>query len=863
MVNNLYLHAQNWKTKLRNKIMNKKCFFLLLLFSLFDSLSAKDTIYVQKLNMADPVALRMPVQMDSTNLKGEKFELKDLLATNVRLPIQKDFTNMLDTFGDEIEIPKAKSDYQVRFLSFELMGDRYCKGNLLITTPNMIELYVDGKKEGVKNTTEKDAKKAKKLSKEITFLPYQKQQVTIKYLATAKDEDNTPIKIAVYASSDSLAEFSITNNGLRRTKIQDGLDGVRVASSRISPDGQYMLIKYRMVDKTGKVSSYTELRNLKTGNNTIVNEGIKEWMPKSNKLYYVKQFVGALQLIAVNADNLTESVIADNIPKGDFVFSPDETFLIYTDKEENDDRKGDFKLLISPEDRQPDYLDRQYLYQYTLATGVKQRLTFGKQSTNLNDISADSHYILYSCSKETVTEHPFSQSSMYILDLHTMKVDTLWTDEKFVNTALFSPDAKSVIITGAPEAFGGIGLEVMEGQTANFFDTQAYIMNVATKEVKAITKKFDPAIKQTAWNAHDDLIYLLTVDKDRENIYSYNPKNDEFRKLDLPEDVISSFSLAQSANIAAFTGRSIANPARAYSYDLKGGKSTLLSDPMQPVMETLELGQVKDWSFTSSDGTVIEGFYHLPPDFDSSKKYPMIVYYYGGTTPTARTFEHPYSMHNFAALGYVVYTIQPSGAIGYGQEFSARHVNAWGKRTAEDIIEGTKEFVRQHGFVDESKIGCVGASYGGFMTMYLQTQTDMFAAAVAHAGISALSSYWGEGYWGYTYSAGASAHSYPWNNRELYVNQSPLFGADKIKTPILLTHGMADTNVPVGESIQMFTALKVLGAPVEFLQIKDENHGIMNHDRRIQWSYSMYAWFNKWLKDQPEWWNTLYPDKMK
>jgi Dipeptidyl aminopeptidases/acylaminoacyl-peptidases len=126
--------------------------------------------------------------------------------------------------------------------------------------------------------------------------------------------------------------------------------------------------------------------------------------------------------------------------------------------------------------------------------------------------------------------------------------------------------------------------------------------------------------------------------------------------------------------------------------------------------------------------------FYLPPNFDPTKKYPMIVYYYGGTMPTSRTFEGPYPGHVFASQGYVVYVVQPSGATGFGQKFSALHVNAWGKRTAEDIIEGTKQFVKEHPYVNDKKIGCIGASYGGFMTMYLQTQTDMFAAAVSHAG---------------------------------------------------------------------------------------------------------------------------------
>lgn len=103
----------------------------------------------------------------------------------------------------------------------------------------------------------------------------------------------------------------------------------------------------------------------------------------------------------------------------------------------------------------------------------------------------------------------------------------------------------------------------------------------------------------------------------------------------------------------------------------------------------------------------------------------MIVNYYGGCSPVSRNFESRYPHHAYAALGYVVYVIEPSGATGFGQEFSARHVNTAGEGVAQDIIEGTKQFCKEHAFVNDKKIGCIGASYGGFMTQYLQTQTDI------------------------------------------------------------------------------------------------------------------------------------------
>jgi dipeptidyl aminopeptidase/acylaminoacyl peptidase len=797
--------------------------------------------------------------VDSINLKAEKYGAKQLLET-VFFVDNADFKEELyaDSSGI-IFFQKAREGNELRFFSFNVNVNRYAKLKIKVSSPGMLELYVANKKESSKTTVEDSLKHAGQIEKEITVKPGT-IEFAVKYLSRAESKvPRESIQITV-ESSDSLTVLS--EYGKKRLiRITDIIEGVRVSAGSISPDGRYAILKYSSVVEGGAASNYSELYNIRTGSRLSLDKQMA-WMPVSNRLYYVAKRGANNSLIGVNPETMAETVIAENIPEGNFRIMPDEQQLLYTEKESDENRKGDLLILESLSDRQGGYFDRYFIYMYNLATGLKQRLTYGNHSTSVHDISRDSNYLLFSTGEEHITERPFRKSSMFLLDIKSMKIiDTVWKDEKYASSASFSPDGTKILVLGAPEAFGGIGLNVPQGITANSYDTQIFIIDIATGKTDAVSRDFNPSVNRAFWRS-DDEIYLLVEEADYENVYKYDVKRNSYTKLELEEDVVKSFNVAKNGTTAIYSGLSASNSTKAYTYDLRTSVSNLVSDPSKERLGNITLGNVHDWNFISSDGTEIKGRYYLPPDFNPSTKYPMIVYYYGGTSPTARTLEHPYSMHVYASMGYVVYVVQPSGATGFGQEFSARHVNAWGKRTAEDIIEGVRRFISEHTFVNGKKIGCIGASYGGFMTMYLQTvTTDLFAAAVSHAGISALSSYWGEGYWGYAYSAAASADSYPWNNRELYVEQSPLFNADKIKTPLLLLHGLEDTNVPPGESFQMYTALKILGRPVEFIRVKGENHRIAAYKRRVEWNCSIYAWFAKWLKDDSSWWDSMYPDR--
>ncbi|MGX8707396.1 MAG: S9 family peptidase, partial [Bacteroidales bacterium] len=465
-------------------------------------------------------------------------------------------------------------------------------------------------------------------------------------------------------------------------------------------------------------------------------------------------------------------------------------------------------------------------------------------------------------SEERLEKRPTTVMTLYLMDLHTLQAEKLVDRDGFMQGASFSPDGKQVLLSGSPEAFGGIGKNVRKGQTPSMTDIQLYLMDLDTRKIKPLTRDFNPCVSSSEWSRADGQIYLTAENRDHIDLFRLDPKNGKIRQIDIPEELVKGFSLADAAPVMAWYGQSASNSDRLYLMNTKKSKSELCEDLSATILKDVRLGECREWNFKNSKGETVYGRFYLPPDFNPSKKYPMIVNYYGGCSPTSRNFESRYPHHAYAALGYVVYVVAlPSGATGNGQEWSARHVNTAGDGPAQDIIEGTEKFCKEHPFVNPEKIGCIGASYGGFMSQYIPTLTDRFACAISHAGISDHTSYWGFGYWGYSYSETSMANSYPWSDRDLYVNHSPLYLADKINTPILLIHGDADTNVPFNESIQLFTALKLLGKETALVAVKDQNHHILDYAKRLEWQNTIWAWFAKWLQDDPSWWDTLYPPK--
>lgn len=626
----------------------------------------------------------------------------------------------------------------------------------------------------------------------------------------------------------------------------------------ISPNGQRLALRSGgRIDSADLAWQRLDIRDLETG--YVVRSWTSDppsalaWSPDSQTLA-----VQEGDNLWLHPDNGEPRLLLANHEKlGSWEWHPDGRSLIFAWTESEEDPSDKRRRVRSLEDRWANFRDNQQLYQVDVASGLIRPLTGGDSSVTLHDIHPAGERLLLTQRLIDYAEPPHSLVRLFELNLNDLEEREIG-QFRVLNGALFSSDGYWLL--SGPGLPGADGATTGESLTPNEYDGQLYALSADGESARSLSRDFDPALNSLHRLPDGDLLLSATAGE-RSILVRFDARRERFSEVATGVEVMEQFVASKGRRAQVVVrGTDADAPQRVHHIDLARGDSEVLIDSRDGPYADVRFGEVRPWQFSNTDGVTIDGRYYLPPDFDPEQTYPLIVYYYGGTLPVNRQFTGRYPFNLWAARGYVIYVLQPRGTVGYGQEFSALHVNAWGRYTADDIIEGTDKFLAAHDFVDPERVGNIGASYGGFMTMYLATLTDKFAASISHAGISTLTSYWGEGWWGYGYSGIASRGSFPWNNRELYVDQSPIYSADKITTPLLLLTGDSDTNVPPGESDAMFTALKLLGREVELVEFPGEDHWILDREKRYVWWDTMLAWFDRYLKDQPEWWNHLYPE---
>jgi dipeptidyl aminopeptidase/acylaminoacyl peptidase len=288
-------------------------------------------------------------------------------------------------------------------------------------------------------------------------------------------------------------------------------------------------------------------------------------------------------------------------------------------------------------------------------------------------------------------------------------------------------------------------------------------------------------------------------------------------------------------------------------FALERGKLRKLTSHNDALLSELQLGAVEDISFKSKDGTDVHGMMIKPPSFDSSKKYPTLLWIHGGPNGQDdhslpfNTYPLQLERQLFAAHGYVVLAINYRGSSGRGAEFTRGIFADWGNKEVADLLAGV-DYAVASGVADPQRLGVGGWSYGGMLTDYTIASDTRFKAAISGAGLANALALFGTDQYILQYNNELGP---PWKSPEAWMKVSyPFFHADRIKTPTLFMGGQSDFNVPIIGSEQMYQALRTLGVPTELVIYPEQFHLFTRpsyiHDRMQRY----FAWFDRYLRPQ-------------
>ena len=596
--------------------------------------------------------------MDTVDLQGKKFDDKSLLKSlALSSPATSEFSGCV--------IPSLKDQKSVGVLTFYVNNSDYLKGKIEVKGPKNYKLYIDGAEAG----------------SELKLAP-EHHTLAIQYLAEPSDTDS--IKVTI----DAPKAIEYTLDKKHKYFVHDLTDGKRVRGINLSADGQYVVVSYQTTARGGNARWTYELRETKTKRLIANLQKNARWMPKSIAYLQEEKEGDKRVLYKVDPKTGARSLFANDIPEGSYTLAPTEDYLIMSIEEEGPKEDKDVFEVLEMDDRQPGWRNRNYLAKYDIATGICQRITFGSKGQYLHDISQDGQKLLIGSSYSRLAKRPTEVGDVYLMDVKTMKVDTLLVCQGFLGQGCFSPDGKQVLFMGTPEAFNRIGCQLPESVTPSMTENELFLFDIASKAVKPLTKDFDPSVERLDWNWADGQIYFSAEDRDYVNMFVLNPKTQKITKLPLDGDYAYRFDIASHATTLAYLSYKTMEPASAYVMDLKTKKLQTYFDGREALGDA-EIGTCQDWNFKNSKGDTVYGRLYLPKDFDASKKYPMIVYYYGGCSPVSRYFESPYAPQYWNSLGYVAYILEPSGATGFGQEWAYR----W-TRTCRGHHRGNEEDLR-------------------------------------------------------------------------------------------------------------------------------------------------------------------------
>ena len=645
----------------------------------------------------------------------------------------------------------------------------------------------------------------------------------------------------------------------------------RIGGMNVSPDGKRVVytVAYYSVPENKSNREVFVMNADGSDNKQITKTGFAEneavWIKGGTKIAFLCNESGSSQLWEMNPDGTDRKRLSDYDKDIEgFAFSPDEKKVLFISQ---------VKTVNSTADKYPDLdkatgviiTDLMYKHWDEWVTTVPHPFVAdfdGESISNPVDVmegelfespmkpfggieqlawNTTSDKIAYTSRKKTGKEYAISTNSdIYVYDLNTKQTTNITEENKGYDTnPTYSPDGKSI---------AWLSME-RDGYEAD--QNRLMVMNLETGEKTFVSKDFDSNVDSYCWSADCERIYFTGVWHGESQVYQIDLANGN-KITPLTEGMYDYASVALLGDKLIAQRHSMSMGDEIYSIDLTGDHTvTQLTFENKHIYDQLTMGKVEERWMKTTDGKQMLTWVIYPPQFDPNKKYPTLLFCEGGPqSPVSQFWSYRWNFQIMAANDYIIVAPNRRGLPGFGLEWNEAVSGDYGGQCMKDYFTAIDEVAKEP-YVNKDRLGCVGASFGGFSVYWLAGHHDKrFKAFIAHDGIFNMEMQYleTEEMWFANWDMGGAYWEKQNATAQRTFANSPHKFVDKWDTPILCIHGEKDYRILANQGMAAFNAAVLRGVPAELLIYPDGNHWVLKPQNGVLWQRTFFEWLDMWLK---------------
>lgn len=635
------------------------------------------------------------------------------------------------------------------------------------------------------------------------------------------------------------------------------VDWEQVRSPQISPDGGQIVYTRRWIDKINdRWKSSLWIMNADGSRSRHLTEGSSpQWSPDGQRLAFLREGEPKGTQIFVrwmDAEGAETQITNLERSPSNVSWAPDGKHLAFTMTVAGEPewrvslpgRPRGAKWTEEPKvvtrlnyrrDR-TGFIDDGYRHIFLVPSdgGTGRQLTSGDWNHSGTAWTADSKEILFSSNRVEEAEHTWRESDIYAVSVATREIRQLTRRHGPDGSPVVSPNGRLVAFTG------------YDWTDDTFIAGDIYVMNIDGSNPREISGDHDRRAGGLTWAPDNSGVYFGSSDRGTSNVY-FASVNGGVRQVTEGNHRLQITSMTDNL-LAVGTLSSYYEPGDVVSVDLRKGEPTKLTDVNADLLMGRTLGQVEEIWYKSVDDYDIQGWLIKPPDFDPTKKYPLMLAIHGG----------PHGMYgvgfnfgwqNHAANGYLVLYTNPRGSSGYGSPFGNAIKRAYPGKDFNDLMAGVDTVINR-GYVDTRNLFVYGCSGGGVLTSWVVGHTNRFAAASANCPVINWLSFVGT-----TDGAGwyRNFDKLPWEDPSEHLRRSPLMYVGNVKTPTMLMTGVNDLRTPMPQTEEYYMALRYLKVPTAMIRFNNEWHGTSSTPSNfLRTQLYLRGWFEKHMTKDEE-----------